>query len=796
MDKIYQFLPDEQNEIELRVAYKSKDRFVNHLPQAVFEAIFKDIASKTNNPVEEESIVCNHKENRKIVYLKNKKVDKTIYETKTRLHRMNLKDHNLSITVAKETPLKNDGLNKNVKNKLELCRRYRNRTSVIKGNWRFDFTRLIDLEDKSVEYWLNLIKKVDPIKFELEIEYVGKRDVSLSEFEKDVESVAKMVSKHLKNVEEPKKRLFIADRNADQVWKMTNYVLSLGKKDVGKILSGYSVSEKADGERKLLFIDSLCDAYLIAKADKEIFDYKNKLCGSILDGEYVNGIYYAFDILFCNNVDVRQLNLIERHKLIDHFVDGKIVKKKKFYFDQVDFGNKTKKTIFDICAEVYQPKKYPYELDGLIFTPINAPYTNKETYKWKPPEMLTIDFLIKNDRLYSAIDAKTFFRERTKHNLEFYNKGLFPYLQGKPRYMPVLFTPDGDQSVSHFESGNTKKYDDKIAEMAFLNGKWVFHRFREDKQLEYEKAKKEGRFTGPNDWSYTTYPNWLIIKDPVTEAMITGKEEIDMGYYVGINRNKAKNLAPNLPKIHNYMKEAIYAKVPNKKTVLELAGGRGGDMYKYFKFDPEYVLFTNLEKVGLDEAKNKFNKESRKTKKTFKIDFLNTNLRKNEVNRIRNKTQIDEFDLVSCHFAMHYFLESEEIFKNFFKVVDTFLKKGGYFIATTFDGQTVFDLLKENKGLVEGKVGDQIVFSVKKEYKDRTLKDFGQKILVNWLTIGEHPEYLVNYDFLIKHFEKNGYELVQTAMFSDLYKNVGKNLLNDVEKAYSFMNRYIVFKKF
>jgi hypothetical protein len=46
----------------------------------------------------------------------------------------------------------------------------------------------------------------------------------------------------------------------------------------------------------------------------------------------------------------------------------------------------------------------PYERDGLIFTPLNQKYTNNKSFtnfnifKWKPPELNTIDFYIEFEK--------------------------------------------------------------------------------------------------------------------------------------------------------------------------------------------------------------------------------------------------------------------------------------------------------------------------------------------------------------------------------------------------------------
>ena len=52
------------------------------------------------------------------------------------------------------------------------------------------------------------------------------------------------------------------------------------------------------------------------------------------------------------------------------------------------------------------------------------------------------------------------------------------------------------------------------------------------------------------------------------------------------------------------------------------------------------------------------------------------------------------FDVVSTQFAIHFFYENEQTLDNFCANVNDALKTGGYFIATTLDGDKVHDKLK------------------------------------------------------------------------------------------------------
>jgi len=231
----------------------------------------------------------------------------------------------------------------------------------------------------------------------------------------------------------------------------------------------YTVTEKADGQRALLYISKKGKIYLInnnlkvmftgAKTEvKECFD-------SLLDGEYIDygkrnhlsvertflHLFAAFDIYFIGsrkNASVRELpfcaNLIidEDHyrlSLLEKFVSKlhvqSVVEKqaclfqvrcKTFYKGMESFKSGSdflkkeleegevediieEKTIFEGVEMIWTRREmYDYEIDGLIFTPMNlgvgADIPGKaselkrvkwnRSFKWKPPHYNTIDFLV------------------------------------------------------------------------------------------------------------------------------------------------------------------------------------------------------------------------------------------------------------------------------------------------------------------------------------------------------------------------------------------------------------------
>lgn len=175
-------------------------------------------------------------------------------------------------------------------------------------------------------------------------------------------------------------------------------------------------------------------------------------------------------------------------------------------------------------------------------------------------------------------------------------------------------------------------------------------------------------------------------------------------------------------------------------------------------------------------------------------------------------------DCMSCIFALHYFLETPEMFNGFLKNVAENLKVGGYFIGCCFDGGRVFELLRDvEKGAPKSGVEkNATIWTITKQYDEDDMPEgeasIGLAIDVNFVTIGEtHKEYLVSFPFLVESMKSIGCELLgpadlkemrlenSTNMFGESWemaKTAGRHydMLKGV-KDFSFLNRWFIFKR-
>jgi hypothetical protein len=186
--------------------------------------------------------------------------------------------------------------------------------------------------------------------------------------------------------------------------EITTKVETLTGADVHQLDGNYAVVDKADGLRSVLYLG---DDKIIRQLDEKKFKEITIKCSgkcdslteSLIDTEYIAKIktFFVFDILVFHGKDVRNQSFEKRHELLLKFKDLKWDSKDyniivKDY--EVDYEN-----FFDACKKVYN-RKYKYELDGLVFTPLKGDYGSK-SFKWKPLKDLTIDFIVRIRKKYS-----------------------------------------------------------------------------------------------------------------------------------------------------------------------------------------------------------------------------------------------------------------------------------------------------------------------------------------------------------------------------------------------------------
>jgi len=483
-----------------------------------------------------------------------------------------------------------------------------------------------------------------------------------------------------------------------------------------------TVTDKADGERRMLFIAPTGRIYMIDTNMNIIFTgyvansnkpNGTKLVNSLIDGEFIKynkqgniiNLFAGFDIYFINGKSVREYAFTRQYTSLDEGaegVDGGNFQEKDFKNTSAAKSNKDTSSInknrlqllnsyisaislipveqseasvvipnipqkqtgsatvvstsgvitacnfriqpktfymtteevsiFQACNEILTKMKdglFEYNTDGLIFTPSNTgvgsssigvagplhKITWENSFKWKPPEYNTIDFLVTvkkdskgNDEIHNILQEGTRIQQYktlvlmcgfdiNKHSninpyLDVINDRIPSHtdLDNNDTYIPVPFQPtepfDSTAYICNIilqniggGDGSGLKSNDKTLVMKTIEGEY----FEEDMIVEFSYD-----FTKKNEWRWVPLRvrydktselragiknygnayhvannNWTSIHNPITEEMIstgTGISNIvtsiteDDIYYNNIDSgasNTAFSLTRALRDFHN-----------------------------------------------------------------------------------------------------------------------------------------------------------------------------------------------------------------------------------------------------
>ena len=775
---------------------------------------------------------------------------------------------------------------------------------------------------------------------------------------------------------------------------------------IPNIRNNYTVTDKADGTRKLLYISPQGKLYFLATTMNIQFTgcyiEKKELFNTIIDGEhilhnkkgeYIN-VFACFDIYYFNGQNVTGLPFInltiedrgdkeaeeklEKQEKLEKLEKSKkedkedkeekkeeIEKSKKeeskkeenFNYRLIILNSVIKSLdlksitsskemhikiivkkfygahIFNGCSRILTNIKeglYEYNTDGLIFTPSNtgvcslktgiaAPnykITWNESFKWKPPEFNSIDFLIKfkknelganyigtlnneGEDLTSYNQVKNYYTlilnvgfDEKKHGyINPYNDIINNNIKRTTKesytnsYRPCRFYPTNPNDVNAGlcnimgkldESNNLKIYtlegeeieDNTIVEFAYNINKPDFWRW-EPLRLRYDKTSelRSGVKNFGNAY-HTANSNWQSIYNPISETILMTGNGVTVNNDDDVYYNKISKTSETqaLRDFHNlYIKNMLITKVSKSGySLIDYAVGKGGDLPKWISANLNFVYGLDLSKDNIENrldgvCARYLNYAQRyavipkalfshgnsihnikdgsafyddKSKQIIKALFGEG--AKNEVllgKGVYNNYGIvkNGFNISSIQFALHYMFESETILNEFIKNIKECTALEGYFIGTCYDGSKIFNMLNSLNADESISIfkNEKKIWELTKKYDAKEFNDdessLGYAINVYQETINKtFKEYLVNYKYLVRIMENNGFVLLNETEykqlnlpgsmgnFEQLYnfmnteiksnnyllKKLGNSAqLSTEEKQISFLNNYFIFKK-
>ena len=409
--------------------------------------------------------------------------------------------------------------------------------------------------------------------------------------------------------------------------------------------------------------------------------------------------------------------------------------------------------------------------------------------------------------------------------------------------------------------------------------RWIPTRIRHDKTERLLRETAKGgkiQYGGMMNDEGVANDVWNSIHNPITETMICNgteqptdeelkdilkirESEVGKKYYESKASKENIALIKGLRDFHNrYIKNDILIKktlTGGNKTLVDLACGKGGDLYKWIENRARFVMGIDISGDGITNAQDGAYKRYMTDIMKFgmdrvpKIAFAIGNSSKNIVSgeagatpeerdilrsvfgkfepegnvpRYIENVMAGSFragaDVAACMFAIHYFFQNKETLDGFLTNLSEVVKIGGYFVGCCFDGQKIFQLLKKTeKGRsVSGTMNDVPLWTITKDYDAEELltddSSLGLGIDVEFISIGDaQKEYLVPFDLLTQKMATIGFALLDdkelatmglqssTNTFDVSYKMAERErhrfTMPDPVKQYSFLNRWFIFKR-
>ncbi len=619
-------------------------------------------------------------------------------------------------------------------------------------------------------------------------------------------------------------------QNTDGLKQLSNQVIELDKnmflKDVLPTITNYYITDKIDGSRAVLYItNGICHvltkelrSFEISSGDKStyVLDCEELQLDAKADSDKKSAAkkYYIFDVMVYKDKSIVEEPFESRMELFNEVstLDDSF-NTKPFEKLTVDFQTQLRK---------FKTRKTPYETDGIILTPTDADYTSMQVYKYKPVEKLSIDFVIKKcpDKLlgispYVSKASKTLYllfsgmRSDTFKNLglSFVRnyEDIFPGVDTRrlPKYFPYQFQPSNFTFAYLFWDANPN-LDGEIGEFVCKpcvvkeeykagDDLWQLHRIRDDRKVELARGNYYGNYFKVAELSWMSYKDPLVIED------------LDLAAQQGYFQQHDSVLQKASRNFHSFVKAKIFEQFAKTEWVMDLASGKGQDIFRYAQYGFKNAVFLEIDNTALLEL----------TKRKFDLRDTNTiNIQMHQLDlnadHKSNISQLDDIaipstgvDLIICNFAFHYLIKDRKALINIAKFINYYLKPGGRFVFTTFDGKAIVKLLNENNGNWTITHGSQVKYSIKKDYTTTFLDPIGQKIdvMLPFSNDTYYSEYLVNIDYIAEEFEKLGFTLEIDESFGsylDNYKrqnHSGYASLDDNDKKYSSLYHYYCFYK-
>jgi hypothetical protein len=436
--------------------------------------------------------------------------------------------------------------------------------------------------------------------------------------------------------------------------------------------------------------------------------------------------------------------------------------------------------------------KRPYHKDGLIPVEPGKPYTDTVSYKWKPLEENTIDFVAR--RCPPSVAGKTPFIGKAGHTLHFLFVGITPEMfdslglqwcpgyadiWGQPEhqrratadrvpantgsYFPVQFSTSDCPLAYLYQHPNGSEFGDvdrKVVELRCTGNciaagggaptvSWQMVKVRDDRTRDLQSRRYYG-----NDYR-TAELTWLNYVDPFPMDQLWNGPALD--YFsrpkAGIYR------APTA--FTSFVKTQRIMTLRRLKWVIDLGVGKGQDLGRYISAEVGNLVGIDKDRAAIAELVRRKYEHARRAHRGGGVNADpddDSDMPPSRSGRRGNSTMVralvadlsqpfgdtveqlrsigvpvDEgVDAVVANLMIHYFMGSTESMKNIVALCCGTVKIGGQVIITAMMGNRVHSLFTDSK-IKEGQTWDihqegVLKYSLKRLYTSSELEKAGQKI--------------------------------------------------------------------
>lgn len=591
------------------------------------------------------------------------------------LERQGTMSHNVKLTLAYEMFVPANVFNENILNSSYV--RYKNRTSYKIGNVSLDMTEVDTFSPNRKEYEVEL-ELVDDITeaniTALENVYMQINNILLRS--NTIMSFNSYCGGNLRM------------SNPNSTIKMDYGVLAkvrnLKLKDLtidGLMNGKYTITLKADGERVVILVDQSGVWMLQSRPGNDIVERITDtpecilpLTPLVLDAEMVftrneEDLFIPFDI-----ISLKGKTLIQKFPLVGDksrmaFIE-KVVKHLSSYMNittktYYEIGNTSKSAILSMQEVQSFAESVNYDNDGYIITPIDEGYyqhTDKirleqrilsdypDICKLKPWELLTIDVVYKDSRIYVS--------ENSGKELKVF--------RGSKKY------PFNHQINLNHDS--LRENEGAIVEIApeIVEGVIVlkFYRTRSDKMQPNRERVADNV--------------WNDLNNPITPDTVIGKDMKMIRDY------------------HNCVKRMILNSIPKGYNLVDLGSGRLGDMSKWNHLHSILAIEPNEDHI--EEAKRRLRNTGNNRKLNIKMikaggedtDIIMENF--HQFNLDNKKVAV-----VSM-LTMSFLFSCDEVFDGFIKTLRSIAKhcEGEcWFHFITVNGPSVRKIFNDKSGTIK-----------------------------------------------------------------------------------------------